>query len=86
MITDERIQKIKSWVEKTEFPDTLDGKTKYYTDVNNTIEMWVAQLYSSDEDTKQAAFDKISTLARDLTVKENWNKPHQTIADLTKNK
>lgn len=84
MVTDERIEKIKIWVDKTEFPETLEGEMKYYGGVKNTVEMWVAQLYSSDEDTRKAAFSKISTLARDLTIKENWNKPLKRIEELNK--
>ncbi len=84
MVTDERIEKIKSWADKTEFPETLDGETKYYTDVNNTVEMSVLQLFSTDESTQMHAYSKLRQLARDLQVKENWNKPLATIEDLNR--
>jgi hypothetical protein len=84
MLTTKQQDDTKNWIDlnKSKFPDTLDGETKYYDNVLNMAEMSVLQLFSSDEATQMHAYSKLRQLARDLQVKENWNKPLKRIEDI----
>ena len=83
MLTPKQQSDTKYWIDKNkaDFPETLEGDTKYYANVLNMAEMSVLQLFSSDEATQMTAYAKLRQLARDLQVKENWNKPLATIED-----
>lgn len=86
MLTSEKIQKTKTWVDenKESFPKTLDGSTMYYNGVKLTAEMWVLQLDATNQETVLRAYSNLRQLYKDLEVKENWNKPLMTEKEYVK--